>query len=372
MVYLIAVICALAGAYINNRLSPKGRKLLLTLLCTYIILIIGFRYKVGVDTISYMKAYRYIPPLEDFSFPKTLFSTRYEPAFVVICGICKSFTNQFWPVQLIVATITSTCIFIFLYRYCKNVFIGVLFYFLLQGLYFSTEVLRESAAVGIFLLNFKNLQEKRWLNYYLLSLLSILFHYSAIIIWFLPLARILKPNILFLILCVCFLSVTPLVEKLNNLLQIAALSGRITMYVNAAQDLNFNWRLGELIHAAFPAIIVLTVCKLLNLKNEFQYLILLQILLCMGAFAIPLIFSRFTNYTTMFVTVSLANLLTLPRIKTWLKALIISGVLLTQTYYYYSMADRWFPYVSIFYPEEIPLRNQLYRHFFLPWLRQVK
>lgn len=372
MVYLIAVIAAIAGAYINNRLSPDGKKFILGLLCVYVILVIGFRYKVGVDTISYMKAYRFIPPLADFSFPKTLFSTRYEPAFVLISGICKSFTNEFWPVQMILAIITTIGVFVFLYRYCENAFVGVLFYFLLQCLYFSTEVLRESAAVGIFLLNYKNLQERRWLAYYLLSIISIAFHYSAIIIWFLPFARILKPNILFLVLCICFISITPLVEKLNNILQIAAISGRITMYVDSAQALNLNWRLGELIHAAFPAMIVLGVSRLLKLKSDFQYLILLQLLLCMGAFAIPLIFSRFTNYTTMFVTVVLANLITLPQVKTWLKAVIISSVLLTQTYYYYNMADRWFPYVSIFYPEDIPLRNQLYRHFFLPWLRQLR
>ena len=227
--------------------------------------------------------------------------------------------------------------------------------------------MRESLALSIFLLNYRNLKENRLLLYYLLCPLSIIFHYSAIIILFFPFARWLKVNFVFIILCVCFLAITPLVENLNALLNIAAISGRVTQYVEGAEDLNLNWRLAELVKAAFPAIFALICYRICKAEIPNRQMLLLQILFCMGAFAIPIIFSRFTNYTALFVTVACANLMSLPAAKRWMKALFVAAIILTQSFSYYSMYDRWFPYVSIFYPEPHPVRGQLYRHHFLQW-----
>lgn len=369
MVYLIAFIAALIAALLNNRMTSNLRKTVLIIICFYIVLLMGFRYKVGVDTISYMNAYSRIASIEHLFSYDTFENARYEPGYLLICSICKSFTKEFWPVQIIMAAITNGCIFVFLYRYCRNVFIGLLFYFVFQCLYFTTEIMRESAAIGIFLLNYKNLAERKWFNYYLLSLLSISFHYSAIIIWFLPIARILKPNLFFYITCALFLGITPLVEKLNDILQIAAITGRIEQYVTGAEDLNLNWRLAELLKTAVPAIATLIICHIAKVKSEFRYLILLQVILCMGAFAIPLIFSRFANYTRTFVLVAAANVLLVPTLKSWLKITFVSLMLLTQANYYYKFSQIWFPYESIFYPQDSIERNNLYRDQFLQWLR---
>lgn len=367
MVYLIAFIAAVIGAWLNSRMTPVMRKSFLIILCVYVILVVGFRYKVGIDTLLYMNNYRYIPGVEDFFLNRTASITRFEPGFLFLCCVCKSFGAEFWVVQMVVATIANTCIFIFIYRNCTNPFWGLLFYFFLQFLYFNTEIMRESLALSIFLLNYRNLKENRLLLYYLLCPLSIIFHYSAIIILFFPFARWLKLNFVFIILCICFLAITPLVENLNALLNIAAISGRVTQYVEGAEDLNFNWRLAELVKAAFPAIFALICYRICKAEIPNRQMLLLQILFCMGAFAIPIIFSRFTNYTALFVTVACANLMSLPSAKRWLKALFVAGIILTQSFSYYSMYDRWFPYVSIFYPEPHPVRGQLYRHHFLQW-----
>lgn len=371
IVYLIALTAALLAAILNNRMTPVLRKSVLSIICLYIILLMGFRYKVGIDTISYMRAFTHIPSLENITL-KAFTETRYEPAFFIICSLCKSFSREFWPLQIIMAALTNGCIFYFLYKYCRNVFTGVIFYFIFSFLYFSAEVMRESAAVGIFLLNYKNLQEKRWLRYYLFSIVSILFHYSAIVILFFPLARILNSRIIFFTLCVVFIGITPLVEKLNDLLQIAAISGRIGLYTSSADDLNFNWRIAELVRSAFPAIATLVVYNIAKEKCEFKIMLLVQILFCMGAFAIPLIFSRFSNYTAIFVVAAAANVLSLDSLKQWIKISFVAFILLTQINHYYINHQRWFPYVSIFQPEDLPIRASLYRTTFLPWLRYVR
>lgn len=362
---------ALIGAFLNDKMSPSIRKGVLSILCIYIILIIGFRYKVGVDTISYMLSYKNIPPLDSIT-EKSFTATRFEPGFLLICSLCKSFTNDFWPVQMIMAAITNGCIFVFLHRYCKNVFIGLLLYFAFQFLYFSTEIMREGASLSIFLLNYKNLQEKKWVNYYLISILSVLFHYSAVIIWFFPFAKILKLNSYYCVICACVIGITPLVESLNNILHIASIYNRIELYTNAADELNINWRIAELIRTAFPAIATIIGYRIIKSKIEFSEMLLLQILLCMGAFAIPLIFSRFTNYTTMFVTVAAANLISSKSLQTRLKILFISFLILTQANNFYNNYNRWFPYVSIFYKEDLPIRQKIYRHFFMPWLKNAR
>ncbi|MDE5883056.1 MAG: EpsG family protein [Muribaculaceae bacterium] len=369
MVYLIALIAALIGIFFNDKIPSSLRKGYYIALCVYMILLIGFRYKVGIDTIMYMQAFRHLPSLEDLFLGNFRTKTRFEPGFMFVCAVCKLFSSEFWPVQMVMSAITTGSIFVFIYRYCRNIFTGVVFYIIFQWLYFSLEVMRESAAVGIFLLNYKNLQEKKWVRYYLFSVFSIVFHYSAIIIWFFPFVKWLKANVYFYILCICSLAITPLVEQLNEWLNIVAISGRITMYVEGAKELTINWRLAELLKSAFPAILVLIGYHIAHVQSNFRQFLLLQILLCMGTFAIPVVFARFTNYTALFVTVAVANLFSLPQIKLWLKIVFISLFLLSQAYYLNSMKARWLPYVSIFYPENLPERSDLYRHFFMPWLK---
>lgn len=369
MVYIIALIAALIGIGLNSKVPPALRKGYYSALCVYMILLVGFRYKVGIDTIMYMQAFRFSPTIDDLFLGNYRIKTRFEPGYMFICAVVKLFTSEFWPVQMIMATLTTGSVFIFIYRYCRNIFVGVIFYILFQWFYFSFEVMRESAAVGIFLLNYKNFQEKKWVKYYLFSVFSVLIHYSAIIIWFFPLLRWLKANIYFYIFCLCALVITPLVEQLNEMLNIVAISGRITMYVEGAKELTINWRIAELIKSAFPAILTLIGYHIARTQPYFRQFLLLQILLCMGTFAIPVVFARFTNYTALFMTVAAANLLSLPRIKLWLKIVFISLLIMSQAYYLNSMKNRWVPYVSIFYPENLPERNSLYRHFFMPWLK---
>ena len=333
----------------------------------------GFRYKVGVDTISYMHAQSKIPSLDHYFSLKTFTITRFEPGYLFICSIVKTFTNEFWPVQMIMASIINGCIFYFLYHHCKrNVFVGVLLYLMFQFFYFNCEIMRESAAVGFFLLNFKNLQEKKWLNYYLLSIPSLLFHYSAAIIWFFPLIKLLKSNVVFIASCVLFVGITPLVEKLNEILQIAAISGRIDQYASGADDLNMNWRIGELVRSAIPVIATMIGYRIAKTECEFSNFLKVQIVFCMGAFAIPLIFSRFINYTTLIVTVAAFDLLYVKYFRNYLKILFVCILLLSQVNFYRINYMRWIPYVSVFYPENLPIRSQIYRYTFMPWLKFVR
>lgn len=363
IVYLIAPLLTAVAAFTRRRLPKQGKIALLLLVLLYVVMLVGLRYRVGVDTIAYMSEFRTIPAIDRFLTINFL-ESHYEPGYLLICSVCKTFTNEFWPVQLIFGGITNGCIFLFLYRNCRNVFIGVLLYFVCQWFYFSFEIMRESAAVGIFLLNYRNLERRRWGRYYLLSLLSLSFHFSAMIVWFIPLTRFLRVNVWFVLVCIASLAVTPLVEHLNRLIHIASITGRLDHYLENADLLNLNARLGVVLRAGVPAMLLLSAWLIRGIRSRFVHLVLLQILLCCATFAIPDIFLRFINYTSLFVTAGIANLLTTHRIREWTKIALVSLVLLSQSHFFYINHTRWIPYVSIFNPHRILERDRIFRHDF--------
>lgn len=366
MVYLIAFILAAVGAYYNGKFQPAVRKTFLSVLCLYLIIVLGLRYRVGVDTINYMYNFKEVKSLSHF-LSSRIFEMRMEPGFLFVCSLSKSLGGGFTLVQLIMAAITNGCIFIFLYRYCKNVFVGVLFFLFLQWFYFSMEIMRESAAIAIFLLNYRNLEKKRWVLYYIFTIPSLLFHYSAAIVWFFPFARMLKLNYKYLILCVGILLIAPLLEKLSDMLSFLFIAKRFDSYIKNVSELNFNFMLMENVKINFPAIATLVVYYITKQKSNVENMLLLHILLGLGIFAIPLLFSRFTNYTTMFVTVALANILCTREVSKNLRILLLCFTILTQAFYYSHMYPRWFPYVSIFNPKQIHAREQIWKHDFITW-----
>lgn len=358
MEYLILVAATLLCSFYNRRFTHNSRILSYLIIFSYAVILMGLRFRVGIDTMNYMDAYNQIPSLNkllklDFG------NSRFEPGYIFIGAICKEFTNHFWLMQLSMASITNTCIFIFIYRYCKNPFTGLILYYLFSFLYFNTEIIRESAAIGIFLLNYDNLEKKRWFRFYLFSIFSILFHYSAIIIWLFPLANLLKPNYIYILLCASIMAITPMVENINQFLSIASIATRVNQYVNEVDTLNLNFRLGQLIKSGFPSILAFVLIRKYKIQDNMENMILLQILFSMGTFAIPIIFLRLVNYTTLFVVITFANFISIKRVKAWLKIAVVCFIFCTQSYYYYTMYHRWIPYISILNPIKIYEREQL-------------
>ena len=359
MEYVVPVILAMLGIGLHSRLSRRGQKIFLCVILIYIVVLMGLRFRVGMDTLGYMQAFKTVVPIDKL-FTMKIFAERHEPGYLLLCSICKCFSKEFWPVQLIMNLITTGGIFIFLYRNCRNVFMGIFLFLILQWLYFSTEIMRESAAISIFLVNFSNFQRKRWIRYYLFSLISISFHYSAILIWFLPFVKYLKPNLLFFLMCGGILAITPLVEKFNQLLSLGVITDKVSYYVKDVDSVNMNWRISEMIKTGIPAMLTLALYHFSRFRSQFRPLILLQIIFCCGAFAIPVIFQRFTNYTTLFVTAALANYLVNYRIKVPFRIAIIGLVCITQSIYYYSLYPTWFPYVSVLDPVVVHEREALF------------
>jgi len=181
--------------------------------CIYIVLFIiwfvgAFRYNIGVDYISYETRYDII---NTYSIPSlSIIGSDGEPTFV-LTSIILNYLG-FGPQMLFV--VYHTIIIAFLYlgikKYSTNNFIAILALLLYVaypvegGFFWDMNGMRQAAACSIFFWGSHFLQQKDIKKFILVSVVAVLFHYSAIIGFLILLLR--NKNISFVlinILCVC-------------------------------------------------------------------------------------------------------------------------------------------------------------------------
>ena len=363
MIYIFILLIACVLSRLNRRLTERTRICFLICLGLIIVLLMGLRYRVGIDTLNYIEKYDETPQVEELS-TIDFSTTRFEPGYVILCSLCRSVTDDFWLLQLVHSLILTTCVFIFLYKNTLNPFNGIIVYIILGWLYFNTEIIRESLAISFFLLNYENLKKRKLIKYYLLALLSISFQYSALIILFFPFVRKLKFNILYLGCCLLILASAPYLERVNELITLASFSDRVDEHLGSVEELNLNWRIANMIRYTIVPVCAYVLYRRIHHHSEYTSFILLSILFGIGAFAIPIIFSRLANYTLPFVIVYVANLLRLLNKKTFLKNSLIAILLCSQLLYYKEMYHAWCPYSSVFDQRVSPEREMMWHNYF--------
>jgi hypothetical protein len=117
---------------------------------------------------------------------------RYQPFWTLLASACKSIGN-YYVMQFAVAGISVSCFLIFVSKTCRNRFTALFLFYLLCFFYFSMEVLRESLAVGFFLLCVLAYDKRKYVRACLLWVVAVLFHQYAV---FLGLALFLAADVL--------------------------------------------------------------------------------------------------------------------------------------------------------------------------------
>ncbi len=362
-IFIFVLVVILANNY--KYLSYKDQYIFILFIAVYIILLMGLRYRVGMDTLNYMSNYNFAPTLKEFN-NLDFSETRFEPGYLLLCSLCKSITPDFWLLQLLHSLILCICVFKFIKKNVINPFIGIAVYMYLAWLYFNTEIIRESLAIGVFLLNYSNLKENKLIKYYIISFVSIGFHFSAIITLFFPLVKYLRFNVLYIIACILIVMIIPFAEQLTSYINIISITNRIDEHISSADTLNFNWRIANLIKNVSVSIISVIIYRKLKIKSDLTPFILFHTLMGIGAFSIPIIFSRLSNYTLPFVIIYVANLISLLseyKCK-FIKFTLIVFLFMSQLFYYKDMFYAWFPYVSIFDKNIVYEREKLFNSYF--------
>lgn len=323
-----------------------------------LILIIGLRYGVGGDTWNYMGDYQWRVPLQEWEY-KPL--DPYQPGYTLLCALGKTISPEFYVFQLIHAFIINCLLFYFIVNNTKYWFSVLLAIFFTCYFYFTMEILRESLAVMVFVLNYDSYKDRKWIRYYLGVILSCTFHLSACFLIFLPFLSWLKINKTYAIICVVFfIGMFFLKNILESLTSIALVGEKISNYV----DEDTHGLLADILtlirKAIFPLVFCVVAKKIYKRDVEFENMIAIMCLFGIASFFNAIIFYRATNYFILFFSLSIVDC-SLKILKSQRKVLKQYALLLTilffitygSEFYMYGKYKRWIPYYSIFNPVNV-------------------
>lgn len=195
--YLFITLLIVFGVlHFDFRNSSSSKKLYYIFIFICLTLLLGFRYRVGGDSLSYEDVYPIMPTFRDIKLYGHYYSPlliSYQPFWLYLVALAKFIGNDYFIFQLIHATIVNFLLAVYIFKNSSKPFSVLLFLFITHFYFYLTiEVEREVLAICVFLFNFKNLQDKKWLNYYLLCILAFMFHISAIFLFFLPIFRMIN------------------------------------------------------------------------------------------------------------------------------------------------------------------------------------
>lgn len=249
IVYLIALIFLLYGSItFDFKSNNQNRREWFMFEYIVLVLISGFRYEVGGDTLVYMMRYADYPLLSQL--PTLNFSEMDNgPLWYVLVALCKAISQEFYFFQIIHALIVNGAFFCFFKKHSNFPFTAVLLYALLSFFYYNTEILRASLAVSVFLLiGFDALKEKKWVLYLISIVISFGFHTEALFLLVLPLChclyriRITKISLVITIaigiVLLTFLNIMPYLQEYLNFSE--AMDRRLNGYYADDRTVSFN------------------------------------------------------------------------------------------------------------------------------------
>ncbi|MDO5341217.1 MAG: EpsG family protein [Bacteroidia bacterium] len=192
MVYLVALVLILIPFIRFDILKKGGKERLWYYIClSALTLIAGLRYRVGGDTLGYMVHFETYPDIAGI-FRFNFEAAYYMPLWYVYNSIFKSLGDSFYVFQIVQAFLVNAAFFRFFKRYSKHFFAVLLVYFVGYYLFYNTEILRSALCVALFLEAYPFLEKKKYHWYFLLSLVAVGFHISAVFIFIVPLFRLIK------------------------------------------------------------------------------------------------------------------------------------------------------------------------------------
>lgn len=159
------------------------------------ILVSGFRYRVGADSNNYIYYFYHETPLLWEIAWDNIFEYEIEPFFLLILSIVKTIGGKFYIVQIIQSIFVNSLIFLYLIKHSKYPFTCFFIYFLWCYPILNFEEMRAGMSIAVCLFANDYIQEKKWFKSYLLYTIGILFHYSTALLFITPIMLFLRINI---------------------------------------------------------------------------------------------------------------------------------------------------------------------------------
>lgn len=365
MTYISALLVIFIGVIAYDiKGSKNGKSLWYVFEWFILVLIAGFRYKVGGDTYAMMDYYTYQPELSQLNASHFV-DSRYPPLWIIFVSTIKSFSNEFWVFQLVNAIIVNTAFFLFFKKHCKYYYTCVCFYAVLLFLNYNTEIMRAALSVSIFLFAYDYLINKKWALYVLFIIIASGFHAESFLLLLFPFCHLVK-NISFngsiVVLTFLFLLLTSLdfIPAIRDMLSFNEAIQHSFDVHSEGQIFSFNFN--GIISYSFKLLTWLFALWIIRGDTSYNKLyVYIAFISVAYSYKYPVIFGRMMDFIYPMLTIELANILYAK--KHILKYIVLLGVVYSWgMFYFWRVANtysyaQYFPYTSIFDPYEIPERN---------------
>lgn len=371
--FLITIILVCQAYYFDFLGKSKNRVFFYNATLVVLIFFMGLRYRIGLDTIRYLR-YFYVddPTIDQLSF-ESFFESTYDPLYLIFISLVKTVFGYFYFVQIFQSAIVNILLFRYFSKHTKYVFSCVLFYFLWRYLAFTTEEMRAAIAIVICLYAFDYALEKKRIKSIILILIAAQFHLSAYFLLFIPFLTNIHINRITLLLLIVFFYIGYIIQdRFSDLMQLVEMmsnsdshAARYDGNTYSKQILNINGILSVIIVYVMYAYWSLSFLK----KNNNIKLAELEPFIFWGMFfaviSIPVsIFYRYTRFFEAYFIILYANMLI-----TWSKNIRIklknTGYVLSMCYFlpffflilsdYFGKVNnsiktysRYYPYYSVF------------------------
>lgn len=373
MIYLLPLFLLIIGFKVYDRPYTQKKGIALWIfIFVCLVLIIGLRYKVGGDTYNYMNYFGLSPEL---TYWEPFDTSGFEPGFSLLTSTIKTISGDLYVYQTIIAFLQTSMLMIFIRRNTPYKFLALLLIYISMFLYFTTEVIRESLAVGGLLLIYPLLERKKYISYYIVSLLLLTMHSSAVLCFFLPFIRNLRLNRKFIIYVFLFIvfgfGMAAVMQRLGSFFIFQKLL-RYFEYSNVG----YAWSGFRFIYfSLLPLLFLYLSKKRLRIEVKYENIICFQILMGIGLWFVPIVFQRLINYTIVFYLVSFAQVAgtcmrdvlyrrvisaSAYKSRCQLVSMLLFCTILAHSSYYIHLNfyERYIPYHSVIDPVDVPEREK--------------
>ena len=376
--YLIILLVYIIG-YVKYGTERSYRSNLFYIFeCILLILLWGLRYRVGGDSIRYESYFEFLPTIENIE-TYDYKNSSFQPFWLYYNVFIKLICDDFRFFQIVHSLTINSLLFLFISKNCKNRFLSILIYYILYSSYFSTEILREILSVITFLYASQFLLKRRYVTYFLIAFIAVMFHVSALFLFILPLLLLCYSNehpvrsliiwsFTFFILSSFLLKIIPY-DIMSSLLS-SSYNEYLDNIVSGKSLFNFNGILLNLIQQTVVFVPTIILIKQKN-KDLSQILFIYCLVSIMG---VQFFFiSRLYNYFYIFLIIAYSDLFLKMRknklaAKTsfFLKLTFVLLFFFRFTFYNRSkgfivgsMYNRYYPYYSILAPQKDPIREKM-------------
>lgn len=369
--------------------KQKGYNIHYNLVLILLICLAGFRYRLGIDTVSYMSHFDSLPDFHNYTY-NNLISEQLEKGWILTELIFKTIWNDYFIFQFSISAFINISIFRFIKKNTHYLFTNILLYYIYLYITFNFEILRQAIAFCIFLFSIDFLLSGKWLKYYLLIIIAFFFHQSAIIFFVFPFFKYINFRLITITILAILITLILLYLQFNFLslgfIFPKATQELILYYYEDSRygltNINFNGIIYNLLVISF-SIILLYFYKTrkyfvgaiaLN-RNYFIAFISLYITFNFAKSFFMVIY-RFSSYFSLFNNMllvwGLAYLLHIPSFKKIKLGLVVLFILYNLSFINTFTQDvtdkisvknyyRYYPYSSIFTKKEEPNREYIYR-----------